>query len=117
MSTNEQKTCECPKCDGKGKIEAFNHIENGGCFACGGSGRLTAILSERKGISDSAKIKITFLENCTQEKVGGMTYKQLMNAREFAATCGVDGVHELFNNKFGNAFQIAQNTMLQKYGS
>jgi DnaJ-class molecular chaperone len=31
---------ECFKCGGKGKIEAFSHIENGDCFQCGGTGRL-----------------------------------------------------------------------------
>jgi RecJ-like exonuclease len=31
---------ECFKCSGKGKIEAFSHIENGDCFQCCGTGRL-----------------------------------------------------------------------------
>lgn len=28
----------CPKCDGKGYIPGFDHIESGKCFMCGGSG-------------------------------------------------------------------------------
>ena len=28
----------CGRCDGKGKIRGFGHIENGTCFACGGHG-------------------------------------------------------------------------------
>ncbi len=28
----------CGKCDGKGKIRGFDHIEHGVCFACGGQG-------------------------------------------------------------------------------
>lgn len=34
------KTFECPKCLGKGHIEAFAHIAGGECFQCGGEGRL-----------------------------------------------------------------------------
>mgnify|MGYP003640866154 CR=1 FL=1 len=28
----------CTRCDGKGRIRGFNHIEGGKCFACGGAG-------------------------------------------------------------------------------
>jgi len=48
----------CGKCDGKGKIWAFGHIENGDCFWCHGSGKLnfrgaapTAIESAREHAS------------------------------------------------------------------
>lgn len=32
----------CTKCDGRGKLRAFGHIENGKCFLCAGSGKLDA---------------------------------------------------------------------------
>lgn len=28
----------CTRCDGKGRIRGFGHIEGGKCFACGGAG-------------------------------------------------------------------------------
>ena len=29
---------DCPKCDGRGTLNAFQSIENGRCFMCGGAG-------------------------------------------------------------------------------
>lgn len=34
------KIIKCYKCNGTGKIEVFNHIQNGICFDCGGLGKL-----------------------------------------------------------------------------
>lgn len=31
----------CPRCNGNGRIEKYNHVENGICFECSGSGRVT----------------------------------------------------------------------------
>ena len=28
----------CAKCDGTGQIRAFNHVQGGVCFSCGGKG-------------------------------------------------------------------------------
>ncbi len=51
MRRNSRKrknpTGPCGKCDGKGYIRAFSHIEGGRCFWCGGSGTLT-FKAERK---------------------------------------------------------------------
>lgn len=33
-----ERTRKCGKCGGKGKIAAYNHIANGKCSACCGSG-------------------------------------------------------------------------------
>lgn len=33
-------TCECPNCNGTGKVPHYSHIANGDCFACGATGRL-----------------------------------------------------------------------------
>jgi RecJ-like exonuclease len=37
----------CPRCNGNGKIEKYNHVENGICFECSGSGRVTQEEKER----------------------------------------------------------------------
>lgn len=33
-------TCTCPSCGGSGKLPHFSHIQNGDCFACGGTGTI-----------------------------------------------------------------------------
>ena len=30
----------CSKCDGRGTLRAFNHVANGRCFQCGGTGHV-----------------------------------------------------------------------------
>lgn len=42
MATATTTLHTCGKCDGKGKIDAFSHIENGKCFWCGGTGKVEA---------------------------------------------------------------------------
>lgn len=41
MTTTFLTTCDCPNCDGTGKLPHYSHIANGTCFACGGTGSLT----------------------------------------------------------------------------
>lgn len=33
-------TYQCRRCHGKGRIPIYRHVQNGTCFACGGSGRI-----------------------------------------------------------------------------
>lgn len=33
---------DCPKCEGHGKIGAYNHVMAGVCFKCGGSGKVAS---------------------------------------------------------------------------
>ena len=41
MHTTTTVDVPCSKCDGKGRINGFGHIENGRCFRCGGAGTFT----------------------------------------------------------------------------
>lgn len=47
-----KQSCECPKCDGSGRISAFAHIESGACFRCGGSGKIAFRKSTQKPVVD-----------------------------------------------------------------
>jgi RecJ-like exonuclease len=38
----------CTKCDGNKTIKAFAHINNGTCFACGGTGKARVVRAEAK---------------------------------------------------------------------
>lgn len=46
---------ECPKCSGKGIIEAFRHINNGNCYACGGTGSGNYKKSQKNEINNPIK--------------------------------------------------------------
>jgi hypothetical protein len=39
---NNQHLVECPRCMGRGVIEAFGHYANGVCFQCKGEGKVRA---------------------------------------------------------------------------
>jgi len=45
----------CGKCDGTGRIEAFAHIHNGRCFACGGTGTVSTTSATDKGTRTASK--------------------------------------------------------------
>jgi hypothetical protein len=52
----------CWKCDGKGNLPHFSHIENGRCFACQGSGKCS-IRQYTDGVFIHPNQMITFLLN------------------------------------------------------
>lgn len=49
---------ECFKCGGKGKIRGFEHIENGDCFQCCGTGRLMSKADRSKFIVEREQKRI-----------------------------------------------------------
>jgi len=71
-------TCECPKCNGTGKLHHFSHVANGDCFACFGTGRLnlksdpkngtpmaSLVVFMRSGEFDYADFRCTLLKGNT----------------------------------------------------
>jgi hypothetical protein len=38
---SKTQTATCGKCDGKGYLNAFGHIDNGKCYGCMGAGTVT----------------------------------------------------------------------------
>lgn len=63
----------CGKCDGKGKIRGFDHIEHGVCFACGGQG---TVWVEAYDKSNSAKAVDSDLESRRSAFFHKMTLEQ-----------------------------------------
>lgn len=53
---NPAKT-QCPKCNGTGKIEAYQHINNGWCYACGGTGLVN--VNKKTGTQEPVKTQKT----------------------------------------------------------
>lgn len=48
---------ECPKCMGKGRINAFAHIESGVCFKCQGKG----FVEQKSAPKKQKQFKVSFL--------------------------------------------------------
>lgn len=70
----------CPRCNGIGRIEKYNHIENGICFECSGSGRVTEEEKNRieKDIAKEIKSNSTYEKNRQQKLVDSLK-KQWFN--------------------------------------
>ena len=99
------KTVTCPKCDGNKHINGFEHIAQGVCFCCGGSGviQLSAEASrqaeEREAANRAAKIesdrKRRWLLTATDNQLQSLSWLQLLSAWQFASNCLACGEHTL----------------------
>lgn len=54
---------ECPKCKGKGRIDAYAHVKRGECFRCNGTGLCSmseddvpAVDSKPKPVRESVRV-------------------------------------------------------------
>ena len=54
MTSKTIKTCG--KCDGQGSIAAFEHINEGRCFACGGTGEIELSERDEQQYDDPSKV-------------------------------------------------------------
>ena len=63
----------CPKCDGHGRIRAFNHIANGLCFACGGVGTYDSAARVAKQDPDTKRKAEWVLASTAESYVGWTT--------------------------------------------
>lgn len=84
MTTTAYQLVDCPKCDGKGFIQAFGHVANGDCFCCNGAKKLRVTKEdvERSMSADNVK-KAEWIMNATVEQFAKLTPAQLEKARNF----------------------------------
>lgn len=70
----------CPRCNGIGRIEKYLHVENGICFECSGSGKVTEEEKNRieKDIAKEIKSNSTYEKNRQQKLVDSLK-KQWFN--------------------------------------
>jgi excinuclease UvrABC ATPase subunit len=70
----------CPRCNGNGIIEKYMHVDNGICFECSGSGKVTQEEKERieKDITREAKRNNTRITN-NQDRLESQLKKQWFN--------------------------------------
>jgi RecJ-like exonuclease len=48
MARKDNEMYTCPRCDGKGHLKEYGHIENGRCFKCRGTGKVNRKPSKSK---------------------------------------------------------------------
>lgn len=65
IETGETEMTKCSKCDGKGNIQGFEHIERGICFKCLGTG---AQMSRRERLALQQANRQRAVENQKKEE-------------------------------------------------
>lgn len=120
MKTN----VNCPKCDGRGHIEAFGHYAQGVCFCCKGRGTIAVDLTETKAeLRPETVTRCEFILNADENTFAGLSFARLTNARNFAhayvmepgAKLAFPGVLDAWR-QFGEPhFQAAQEVKLAEF--
>lgn len=115
QATIKKVQVECGKCNGKGNIQAFRHIEKGDCFACCGEGKVWVPESEVVTQEQIDKLvakfdrkhdarRVEFFSKMTLEKFASLTSEQ----RKTMATWVEMRQHELpgIMDRWLNSFRI-----------
>ena len=81
----------CGKCDGKGRIAAFSHVNNGLCYWCGGTGKLEVRDAPAPAPAVAAPnprlaAQKAWLLTCTRAQLRGMTWAQIFAAHNLAGS-------------------------------
>jgi len=86
--TTTTTTTQCGKCEGKGVIQAFRHIDNGVCYWCKGTGTLTVSASELAGLSDLAVRRIEWLNTVSPERFALLSLDKMETIDASVFACG-----------------------------
>lgn len=110
---NAENLVDCPKCMGSGRTR-FRHIENGVCFRCKGSGKLTV----RASTTRPAKIRKQdewCAHSITAKDLSICDFTQLSTLRDFAhsETGHRMGILPVWMERGERFFQDAQSQMRQ----
>jgi len=92
---------KCGKCSGRGKIPGFAHYDNGRCFDCGGSGRLSVETSPAKILNARASAALYSAENLLSVLANGREDLAPAVARQVAAilfTVGTDRARSVLSD-------------------
>jgi hypothetical protein len=122
--TSKLTKVDCPKCSGRGHIEAFGHYAQGVCFGCNGAGTIKVDLEVKKAsVPQETRTRCEFVLNADHETFAGLSYARLLHARNFAhnyvmcpgAKVAYPGVLDAWR-EFGEPhFQEAQERKLQEF--
>lgn len=93
----------CPKCQGKGYLPNYKHVEDGICFLCYGSGIITKeeyTAYENEGIRrDAARAKKLQVMNDRYEKAKAEKIaKRAENERKRKEADEYNRTHDVYNN-------------------
>ncbi len=92
----------CPKCLGAKGFTVFSHVASGVCFTCHGAGVIDVPETEWKrtqernaAVEQENATKRNWLLNATDKAIAGLSFAQLLKARDFASACISCGEREL----------------------
>ncbi len=115
------ETAQCPRCSGRGIIDAFGHVADGICFCCNGSGSIEtdkeALIAK---LTDYARNEADRILTTRQQDYAGVSYNKLLWARTFCH--GGHGLQEAYPELLTHwfavgepAFQTAQAERLENH--
>jgi RecJ-like exonuclease len=88
----------CGKCEATGTIRSFQHVADGVCFACGGSGKLTVSreavqqqAADRAVAAAETARKRSWVLAATPSKLASLPFKKLHSVFHFVAICSATG--------------------------
>ena len=79
----------CPNCQGTGKISTFEHVDNGVCFRCHGTGALSykqqwnAFYPYYRDFDEQSRKRIKWLMNATEADWSRLTLEQMRNVEQW----------------------------------
>lgn len=73
----------CSKCEGKGRIQGFTHVQNGVCFRCGGTGK-QASKPRKQVVKPLTPYQQAMVERITTGTIEDLGYADLKALRDFA---------------------------------
>lgn len=89
QATIKKVQVECGKCNGKGNIQAFRHIEKGDCFWCNGSGKIwvaeSEVVTSVEIDADLESRRCRFFENLTIEQYDRLHQQKKDSLHKWAA--------------------------------
>ena len=108
---NVKQLATCPKCDGRGSIQAFANVAGGVCFTCGGKGVFDVAAERQRTMTPEVIRRCEFILNATAEQVASLNFCQLEIARWFAKLPHplYPTIHDAWAERFESAWKSAVN--------
>jgi hypothetical protein len=103
----------CPKCLGKGRVDAFNHISGGTCFRCHGRGEIVVPVSDfvKEVKNHDVYVKVRWLIKASDKTITSIPFEKLEDIRKWCRSetaARFDFVFGLWLKRFEGVYQAKQ---------